>query len=107
MTNIVAFHCQQCIEKSFKAVLEESGLDVPKVHDLIKLNGETKKIKDFEFNEDALDILSRVYIEARYPSELGLLPGGKPTVEEIKTLYEFTTYVYIEIKKYLEKTENA
>ena len=102
LTNIVAFHCQQCIEKSFKAVLEESELDVPKVHDLIKLYGETKKIKEFEFNEDTLDILSRVYIEARYPSELGLLPSGKPTIEETNKFYEFAKYVYTEIKKYLE-----
>lgn len=107
LTNIAAFHCQQSIEKSFKAVLEESGWDVPKVHDLIKLYGETKKIKDFKFNEDTLDILSRVYIEARYPSELGLLPGGKPTVEETKRFYEFTKYIYIEIKKYLERLESV
>jgi Uncharacterized conserved protein related to C-terminal domain of eukaryotic chaperone, SACSIN len=107
LANIAAFHCQQCIEKSFKAVLEESGRDVPKVHDLIKLYGETKKIKDFKFNEDTLDILSRVYIEARYPSELGLLPGGKPTVEETKRFYEFTKYVYTEIEKFLEKLKNG
>lgn len=107
LTNIVAFHCQQCIEKSFKAVLEESELGVPKVHDLIKLYGETKKIKDFEFNEDTLDILSRVYIEARYPSELGLLPSGKPTITESKKFYEFAKYVYTKIEKFLEKLKNG
>lgn len=107
LTNIVAFHCQQCIEKSFKAVLEESELDVPKVHDLIKLYGEIKKIKDFEFNEDTLDILSRVYIEARYPSELGLLPSGKPTITESRKFLEFTKHVYTEIEKYLKKRENV
>lgn len=107
LTNIVAFHCQQCIEKSFKAVLEESELDVPKVHDLIKLYGEIKKIKDFEFNEDTLDILSRVYIEARYPSELGLLPGGKPTITESRKFYEFAKCVYTKIEKFLEKLKNG
>lgn len=107
LTNIVAFHCQQCIEKSFKAFLEENELDIPKVHDLAKLYGEVNKIKDFEFDKDILDIFSRVYIEARYPSELGLLPGGKPTIEETKKFYEFTKYVYTEIEKYLEKLENV
>ncbi|MGR3301643.1 MAG: HEPN domain-containing protein, partial [Candidatus Scalindua sp.] len=82
--------------------LEEKGLSVPKVHDLSKLYGEVKKIKEFEFDEDVLDILSRVYIEARYPSELGLLPSGKPTITESKKFYEFAKYVYTEIKKYLE-----
>ena len=102
LTNISTFHCQQCIEKSFKAALEEKGLSVPQVHDLSKLYGEVKKIKEFEFDEDVLDILSRVYIEARYPSELGLLPSGKPTIEETNKFYEFAKYVYTEIKKYLE-----
>lgn len=103
LTNIVVFHCQQCIEKSFKAVLEENELEIPRVHDLAKLYGEVKKIKDFEFNEDTLDILSSVYIEARYPSELGLLPNGKPTIEETRKFYDFTKYAYTEVKEYLEK----
>ena len=30
----VCFHCQQCAEKSLKALLEELGLSVPKTHDL-------------------------------------------------------------------------
>jgi HEPN domain-containing protein len=107
LTNIATFHCQQCIEKSFKAILEENELDVPKVHDLVKLYGKVKEVKDYKFNEDVLDILSRIYIEARYPSELGLLPGGKPTVEETKKFYEFTKYVYAGIKKHLEKEENV
>ena len=102
LSHIVAFHCQQCIEKSFKAVLEGNELPIPKVHDLVKLYGEVKKIKEFEFDEDILDILSRVYIEARYPSELGLLPGGKPSIEETNKFYQFAKYAYTEIKKYLE-----
>ncbi len=101
LSHIVAFHCQQCIEKSFKAALEENGLSVPKVHDLVKLYGEVKKIKGVEFDEDILDILSRVYIDARYPSELGLLPGGKPTIEETAKFYDYAKHVYSEINMFL------
>src|SRR3984957_5546196 len=32
--DIVCFHCQQAAEKYLKALLQESGLVVPKVHDL-------------------------------------------------------------------------
>lgn len=102
LSNIVAFHCQQCIEKSFKAVLEEYEQDVPRVHDLTKLYGQINKIKDFKFDEDVLDILSSIYIDARYPSELGLLPYGKPTIGETSQFYELTMYTYAEIKKHLE-----
>lgn len=103
LSNIVAFHCQQCIEKSFKSVLEEYEQDVPRVHDLAKLYGQINKIKDFKFDEDILDILSSVYIDARYPSELGLLPNGKPTIEEARKFYEYTKHIYAEIKKHIER----
>ena len=32
--DIVCFHCQQAAEKYLKALLQESGLVVPKIHDL-------------------------------------------------------------------------
>ena len=32
--DIVCFHCQQAAEKYLKALLQESGLVVPKTHDL-------------------------------------------------------------------------
>jgi HEPN domain-containing protein len=35
--DLVSFHCQQCVEKYLKALLEELGIAVPKTHDLIRL----------------------------------------------------------------------
>ena len=37
VANIVLFHCQQCVEKSLKAILEESNQDVPRIHGVNKL----------------------------------------------------------------------
>ena len=37
ISNIVGFHCQQCVEKYLKARLEEEALPVPKVHSLTAL----------------------------------------------------------------------
>ena len=37
LTHLVAFHCQQAIEKSFKSVLEYNTNNVPKRHDLLML----------------------------------------------------------------------
>jgi HEPN domain-containing protein len=34
LTNVVAFHSQQAIEKSFKAIMEEEGLYVARTHNL-------------------------------------------------------------------------
>ena len=37
LTNIIAFHSQQAIEKSFKAIIEYQDKIVPKKHDLFAL----------------------------------------------------------------------
>lgn len=39
ISNIIGFHCQQCVEKYFKARLEEESLPVPKIHSLTALLG--------------------------------------------------------------------
>ena len=90
LTNIVAFHCQQTIEKYLKAFLIEKDIPVIKTHDLIKLNGMIKEIKDLGIDEKKLIIINEVYIESRYPGELGLLPDGMPSEEQAK---EFVAYV--------------
>jgi len=80
LTHIVAFHAQQSIEKSFKALLEELELEIPKIHKLKKLYKQYFA-EDFFCDEDLLSILDNLYIESRYPGDLGLLPEGKPTLE--------------------------
>jgi HEPN domain-containing protein len=35
LTNIVAFHCQQCIEKLIKGIIEEQNQPSVKSHDLL------------------------------------------------------------------------
>ena len=36
-TDVVCFHCQQCVEKSLKAWLVKTNCDFPKTHDLQRL----------------------------------------------------------------------
>jgi hypothetical protein len=59
LTHQVAFHAQQAIEKSFKAV------------------------------------------DSRYPGDLGLLPDGKPTINEAKIFYDFARDINVAINKML------
>jgi len=47
--------------------------------------------------------LNEVYIEVRYPGELGLLPHGEPTVEEAGDFYEFARGVFEEVKLGLKR----
>ncbi len=94
LTPIACFHAQQCVEKSLKAVLENDESEVPKSHDLVKLYRLIQKSHDVSLNFDSLQRVGELYIDARYPSEFGLLPNGKPTVDEAWEFYRFAKEVY-------------
>lgn len=81
ITNMVAFHAQQAIEKSFKAVVEEFNLGNIKTHQLENLYAKILPLLS-GFDETILAELDTVYIEARYPGDLGLMPHGKPSCDE-------------------------
>jgi len=93
LTNIVAFHCQQAIEKYLKALLLEKGVSIVKTHDLIKLNGMVNEIKHIGIDEAKLIVLNEVYIESRYPGELGLMPDGMPSNEQAAEFIDFAKEV--------------
>jgi HEPN domain-containing protein len=84
LTNIAAFHAQQCIEKCFKAVIEASGKPVPRIHDLVRLHALAADIVELPADEIILIELSSVYLDSRYPVTTGFLPSGKPDPEDIK-----------------------
>lgn len=87
LTNMTAFHAQQVIEKSLKAILEYNCRKIPKKHDLILLKELVSDIIKID-EDDIFDSLNRLYIESRYPGDLGLLPNGKPDVADAKIFYQ-------------------
>lgn len=101
LTNIVSFHCQQCLEKCFKAVIEELGKPSIKSHDLLRLQLNAN-IQLEERETILLGILNEVYIDARYPGDLGLLPHGKPTIMEVKTFIEFCDSLFYRLKNQIQ-----
>ena len=103
LTNIVAFHSQQAIEKIFKAVIEEYELGFIKTHDLIRLNDVIKDYVEFQIDINILKQINETYISARYPGEIGLLADGKPTIKEAESFYKFANEIYEKITSDLKK----
>lgn len=91
LTNVVAFHAQQCVEKSFKALIEESETPVRKTHSLVQLLGVASNAYDELSRVDTtlLNVLDQLYTDSRYPNEFGLLPDGKPTLKESEQFQQF------------------
>ena len=100
LTHLIAFHCQQAIEKSLKAILEYNNNNVPKRHDLLALKDLIFDRIEIE-NEDMLEALNSLYTESRYPGDLGLLPDGKPTTEEAEEFFSFAKNIYAQANELL------
>jgi HEPN domain-containing protein len=102
LTHIVGFHAQQCVEKCFKGLLENFKERVPKEHSTLKLYGMVKQNLPEEMDIDLLTDLDDLYIDSRYPGEFGLLPHGKPSLEEAKEFYEFARHVFQKVCNVLD-----
>ena len=44
--------------------------------------------------EDILENLNELYIESRYPVDFGLLPDGKPSLDDAKRFYDFAEELF-------------
>jgi HEPN domain-containing protein len=100
ITNMIAFHAQQAIEKSFKAVVEEFNLGSFRIHHLESLSAKIAPILS-GFNETILAELDTVYIESRYPGDLGLMPHGKPSIEEAEIYRQEASKIKEQIEAFL------
>ncbi|GHV30352.1 hypothetical protein AGMMS4952_17240 [Spirochaetia bacterium] len=84
----------------------EKDVPIIKTHDLIKLNGLIKEINDLGIDEKKLIIINEVYIESRYPGELGLLPDGIPTDEQVSEFIEYAKEIRTVINNELKVKQN-
>jgi HEPN domain-containing protein len=107
LTNIVTFHCQQGIEKYFKAFILENEKPLMRTHNLLALYGIIKEIIDFELDEDLLSTVNDIYLESRYPGEVGLFDDGSmPTIEQANKFFVFAREIEAKIKNELNKKRN-
>ncbi|MCX7820780.1 MAG: HEPN domain-containing protein [Brevinematales bacterium] len=96
LTHIVAFHSEQAIEKSLKAILIYNKQEVPKIHSLIRLFGLCEKYLEFDLQDyqELIIKLDELYLDSRYPADFGLLPYGKPSQKDAFSFYEFAKKIF-------------
>ncbi|HAQ18022.1 MAG TPA: hypothetical protein DCR40_02165 [Prolixibacteraceae bacterium] len=94
VTNVVAFHAQQAVEKAFKALIEEKGIKMSRIHNLTRLYALTESFLMNPINETELEMLDNVYTSSRYPGEIGLLSTGKPSIKESKELFGIAQNIF-------------
>ena len=70
ITSTACFHCQQCAEKYLKAVLQENGKRIPKIHFLLELLAMILKFDgSYELLKSDLEVLEDYSVRFRYPGE--------------------------------------
>ena len=89
--NMVCFHSQQAIEKLFKSFIAAYYQEIPRIHNLIRLHKICEDLHGSRLNldEEGLIFLNDVYIDSRYPADFGILPSGKPDIEEARKAYNY------------------
>lgn len=107
LTSVVSFHSEQSIEKSFKALLADDGKDIPKIHDIRRLHKMSEpRIKLDERELKILLKINELYVESRYPGDMGLLPYGKPTLQDAREFYEFALKIFDKVCKLVNIDQN-
>lgn len=102
LTHVVAFHSQQAIEKSLKGMMENSSTDIPKVHKLETLI--SKVDTELPCKVEILETLDLLYIESRYPGDMGLLPHGKPALKDAEEFYSEAKNIFEHVCRSLSVT---
>ncbi|MBW8333980.1 MAG: HEPN domain-containing protein [Prolixibacteraceae bacterium] len=102
LSAIVAFHSQQVVEKCFKALIEEKNLDIPRIHNLVRLYQVVEVFLKNPIEIRELMALDSVYTSSRYPSDIGMLASGKPTRRDAQALFESAKSIFEAIKELID-----
>jgi HEPN domain-containing protein len=102
LDSMIAFHGQQMTEKYIKAVLEEYNVVFKRIHKLALLYNLLPVIvsQKIIIPEEFLYILDSVYIDTRYPADLGLLPNGEMSNSERAKFLNIITELHNIFEKY-------
>ena len=77
-------------------------LKIPRIHNLIKLKEMTEKYIKFETDKISLEQVNEIYTDTRYPSDVGLVPTGRPSIELANKFYVFALRIKKEIAAKME-----
>ena len=88
LSNIAAFHVQQ-------------NEPVINSHDLLRLKNLIKTSIAIP-GDETLNLINELYVEARHPGDMGLLPNGKPSRIEVTEMITYAESLTTRIITYLQ-----
>jgi len=97
----ICFHAQQTAEESLKAYLFAFEKPIPRIHDISRLFLETELEIPDNLHQGDLEFLSSIYIETRYPPDIGLLPDSEPNVTDVNRASKVAEIIFNLVKSIL------
>jgi len=91
----ICFHAQQLAEKLLKGLIFKTKQKIPRTHDLSVLVPLSRA--QLSVTKQDLEFLSGLYVETRYPPDLGLLPTGEPDAEDAERAKAIALALYKDI----------
>ena len=86
----VCFHWQQCAEKYLKAVLQENGKPIPKIHFLLELLALILKFDtSYALLKTDLEVLENHAVRGRYPGQIAEKEEARSAYAAAKTTRDF------------------
>ena len=103
-SNQSVYHSQQAIEKIIKAALEEVKIRFPKIHTVQTLFSllPTEYKNKIVVEESELELVDDIFIESKYPSDLGLLPTGLPSKDDAQQIFVIAEKIYQPLLTFLK-----
>jgi len=91
----ICFHAQQFFEKLLKGILEAHDVIPPKTHDIEYLVNRVKELGyKLPVSDQDIMYISSIYFDTRYPPDLGLLPKGEPSKEDVERAYKISKAIH-------------
>lgn len=102
VSGVSAFHCQQCIEKSFKAVLVFHDQEVPRIHDLVTLHERVEKTTAIPMDEETLRQVNDSYIDNRYPVNELPVSERAPSLTKVEEFVTLARQVFETVRSTIQ-----
>jgi HEPN domain-containing protein len=102
---IAAFHVQQMIEKSLKAILVCQGQNPPRIHDLVRLAAlVTAAVGKSVINADELERINQYYTFSRYPQAFEMDATEEPSAAELTSMVSTGREILDQARQLVQRT---
>ena len=105
---IAAFHTQQMIEKSLKAILVCQGQNPPRIHDLVRLAALVSAATgELVVNADELERINQYYTFSRYPQAFQTNDSEQPSARELESMISIGRKILDQARQLVERTPES